>query len=177
MALHFNIFGAPGSGKSTMRSRLFYELKKKQYKVEEITEHAKDLTYSEDFTSLSDQVLMLGKQHHPHKVLDNQVEYIITDSPFIMGCTYIQEDCTYKDEIISLARAMNESYESINIFLERNHDYQEYGRNQTEEESNVKSEEIKQFLRDSNIDFVTVKSGEKFIKKALKLIKKHNKGN
>jgi len=38
MATHINLFGSPGAGKSTNRARLFYELKKRQLKVEEITE-------------------------------------------------------------------------------------------------------------------------------------------
>jgi broad-specificity NMP kinase len=175
MALHINIFGAPGAGKSTNRARLYYELKKKQYKVEEIVEYAKELTYGEDNIKLSDQVLVLGKQHHAHHVLDKKVEYIVTDSPFFMGVTYVQDDCPFKDELYKLALAMNDSYETMNFFIERNHEYQEYGRSQTEAEADEKSDEIKKFLDDNKIEYVALKSGKDFIKTALKKIKKHRK--
>lgn len=174
--LHINLYGSPGSGKSTNRSRLFYELKKKQYMVEEITEFAKEATYKEDFSSLSDQVLMLGKQHHLHKVLDNQVDYVITDSPFIMGIVYMDRNISYMKELKNLALAIDDDYETMNFFIERNHEYQEYGRNQTEQQANEKSDEIKKLLIENNIDFISVKSGKEFIKKALKKIKKYRKG-
>jgi len=168
MALHINIFGAPCSGKSTMRSRLFYELKKRQLKVEEITEYAKSLTYGEDNIKLSDQILVFGKQHHPHYVLDTKVDYIITDSPFIMGFSYLDKDSIYHDELKELMLTTNKGYKSLNYFLNRNHEYQEFGRSQTELESNEKANEVKKFLIDNNIEFTEVKSGNKFIKKVLK---------
>jgi tRNA uridine 5-carbamoylmethylation protein Kti12 len=167
MALHINIFGAPGSGKSTMRSRLFYELKKRQLKVEEVVEYAKELTYNERFIELSDQIQVFGKQHHPHFVLDKKVDYVVTDSPFIMGFTYFDESLPYSKEMRKLMTKVNNSYDTINYFLTRNHEYQEYGRNQTEEESDLKAEEIKAFLNKNKIKYTEVKSGKKFIKKVL----------
>jgi len=170
MALHINLFGAPGSGKSTNRARLFYELKKRQLKTEEISEYAKEVTYDENFIRLSNQILMLGKQFHPHFVLDKKVDYIVTDSPFVMGITYMSEDLPYYNEAKELALSMHNSYDTLNFFIERNHKYQEYGRNQTEEESDNKAIQIKEFLESNNILFHSVKSGEDFIKLALKLI-------
>ena len=168
MALHIQIFGAPGSGKSTMRSRLFYELKKRQLKVEEVVEVAKDDTYNERYLDLSDQIQLFGKQHHPHFILENRVDYIVTDSPPIMGITYMNKDLPYYEELKNLMLKTDKSYKTLNYFLNRNHEYQEFGRNQTEKESDEKAEEVKQFLRDNDIDFTEVKSGKKFIKKVLK---------
>jgi len=168
LAIHVNIFGAPSSGKSTMRSRLYYELKKRQLKVEEITEYAKGLTYGEDNIKLSDQLLVFGKQHHPHYVLDGKVDYIVTDSPFIMGYTYCQNNLDYAIELKDLMLKVNESYDSINYFLVRNHKYQDFGRIGTEADSDLKALEIKTFLINSNIDFKVVKSGEEFIETVLK---------
>lgn len=157
-AIHINIFGAPGSGKSTFRSKLFYDMKMQGYKVEEVTEYAKDLTYSNDTTKLMDSVLILGQQHHKHKVLNNQVDYILTDSPFIMGCMYIQDDCEFRQEIINLSLKMNQQYCSINIFLERQHSYKEEGRNENEAQSDKISQNIKSFLKSSSITFITLNS-------------------
>ena len=176
MALHINLFGEPGSGKSTNRSRLFYELKRKQYKVEEVVEYAKELTYDENFSQLSNQILMLGKQFHPHFVLDEKVDYIVTDSPFVMGITYMNKNLPYYNEAKELALSMHNSYNSLNFFIERNHKYQEYGRNQTEDEAKEKAKEIKDFLNESGIEYIPIKSGEEFINLALnKILSKENK--
>jgi len=104
-----------------------------------------------------------------HKVLDAQVDFIITDSPFIMGITYMQ-DCSYKDEFSALTFALNRTYKTLNFFIERNHKYQEYGRIQTSEEADEKSKEIKKLLDDNGIEYITLKSGEEFINKALEMI-------
>ncbi len=176
MALHINLYGAPGSGKSTNRSRLFYELKKRQLKVEEVVEYAKELTYDENFVQLSNQILMLGKQFHPHFVLDKKVDYVITDSPFVMGITYMDDKLSYYPEAKDLVLSMNEHFKSLNFFIDRNHKYQEFGRNQTEEESDEKAKEIKDFLDESGIEYISVKSGEEFINLALnKILSKENK--
>jgi len=159
MALHINLFGGPGSGKSRNRSRIFYKLKDKNYKVEEIVEYAKELTYEKNFIQLSDQVLLLGKQHHFHSVLNKEVDYIITDSPFIMGMLYIKKELIYKKELEDLALKMFNLYNNLNIFIERTNKYQEYGRTQTESQAKDKDKEIKEFLIKNNIPFITLKSG------------------
>ena len=146
-----------------MRARLFYELKKRQLKVEEVVEVAKDDTYNERFLDLSDQIQVFGKQHHPHFILDKKVDYVITDSPFIMGFTYFDKTLPYADEMETLMMKVNSSYESINFYLHRNHEYQEFGRNQTESQSNDKALEIKKFLYKHNVQHFDVQSGEDFI--------------
>jgi len=167
MAMHINIFGSPGSGKSTMRSRLFYELKKRQLIVEEVVEYAKELTYGEDNIKLNDQILLFGRQRHPHYVLDKKVDYIVTDSPFIMGFTYLQDDLSYSEELKALMLKVNESYNSKNYFLIRNHEYQQFGRRENAVQSDLKSKEIMRLLEENNIPFTIVKSGEEFIQKVL----------
>ena len=168
MAVHINIFGSPGSGKSTMRSRLFYELKKKQLIVEEVVEYAKELTYNERYLELTDQIKVFGIQHHPHFVLDKKVDFVITDSPFVMGFTYIQKNTGYYEELKQLMVTAHNSYNNMNYFLVRNHEYQEFGRNESEEESDKKSLEVQEFLRENNIPFKIVRSGEEFIQMVMK---------
>jgi len=158
-----------------MRSRLFYELKKQQLKVEEVVEYAKELTYGEDSIKLSDQILLFGKQRHPHFVLDKKVDYVITDSPFIMGFTYVDSAVDYKDELKALMLKVHNSYNTLNIFINRNHKYQEYGRSQTAEQSDKKAFDIKALLNECGIEYHEMKSGEETIKQTLKLINKLEK--
>jgi len=173
---NIQLFGGPGTGKSTTASGLFFKMKKMDYKVEYIQEYAKELSYGNDFTKLGDQVLILGEQHHRMHRLKDQVDFLIHDSPFVMGLSYLNDDPHVpKDVYAQLITTMFKSYNNINIFLERNIDeltYQEYGRSQNLEQAIEKDTEIKKMLNDNNIPFITVKMGSKSIKKIMKIIKK-----
>lgn len=178
--INIQLFGGPGTGKSTTASGLFYKMKAKDYSVEYIQEFAKELSYGKDFTKLGDQLLILGEQHHRLHRLKDQVEYVIHDSPFVMGLSYLMDDeHVPKDIYTSLITTMYNSYNNINIFLERAEDltYQEYGRSQSLEQAIEKDEQIKQILQDNGIEYITVKMGSKSIKKIMKIIKKMEKSN
>jgi len=170
MALHINIYGSPGSGKSTLRSKLFSELKMRGYRVEEVIEYAKELTYANDFSKLSDQVLMLGKQHHPHFVLDDKVDIVVTDSPFIMGITYMNPDEDSYQELKRLSLKLNNSFNTLNVLIERNHPYQTFGRNQTEEESEFKHIEIKSLLDSNGINYIQMDNNENIVHDIIDMI-------
>ena len=45
MCVVINLFGAPGSGKSTTMARLFTDLKQEGYNVEMVSEFVEDLVY------------------------------------------------------------------------------------------------------------------------------------
>lgn len=174
--INIQLFGGPGTGKSTTAAGLFYKMKSRDYKVEYIQEYAKELTFGKDFTKLGDQVLILGEQHHRMHRLKGQVDFLIHDSPFIMGLSYLVDDPHVpKDIYANLITTMFKSYNNINIFLERNVDeltYQEYGRSQNLEQAIEKDAEIKKILDDNDIPFITVKMGSKSIKKIMKIVKK-----
>jgi len=176
MAIHINIFSGPGVGKSTSRAGLFYKMKTLGYKVEEISEYAKTLSYGEDTVKLSDQLLVLATQHHNHFVLDKKVDYIITDSPINMGIVYADAENIPLEEYKALAQAIFKRYDNINIFLERNteaHGYQEYGRNQTLDEAIQKDVQIKNMLTNNYIDFTSIKMGSDAVDKIYEIIKYH----
>ena len=159
--ININLFGGPGLGKSTTASGLFYEMKLNNYKVEFITEYAKELTYGNDYTKLADQLHILGEQHHRMFRLRDKVDYIIHDSPFVMGIVYLSDDPHLPKELYKeLIVTMFKSYNNLNILLTRNleKEYQEYGRSQSLDEAIEKDREIRQMLIDSNIHFVELKS-------------------
>ncbi len=172
--INIQLFGGPGTGKSTTAAGLFYKMKTNNYKVEYIQEFAKELTFSEDKTRLSDQLLILGEQHHRMRRLFGQVDYLIHDSPFVMGLLYLQEDehlpkNIYKDLIVK----MYKSYNNLNIFIKRSnsHPYQEYGRNQTIEEAKEKDNEIKFLLDSENIEYIELEMGDSLVDAIYNLIK------
>lgn len=82
-----NIFGGPGSGKSTYAMWLTAELKKLGVNVELVTEVAKDLVYEGRNIEWLTQAELLGAQSKRElRLLRNPtVEAVITDSPVFLG--------------------------------------------------------------------------------------------
>lgn len=173
--ININIFGGPGTGKSTAAAGIFYKMKSKNFKVEYIQEYAKDLSFGKDFTKLSDQLLILGEQHHRTFRVNGQVDYLVHDSPFVMGLVYLEDETHLpKKQYTKLITKMFNSYNNINIFLERNideHKYEEYGRNQTFSEALQKDGEIQKLLNDFDINYQVVKAGKNAVKDIFKIIK------
>ena len=82
-----NFYGGPSAGKSTMAAQLFGIMKSKRLNVEMVPEFAKDLTWKKS-GCLDDQVYVFANQNHALYTLLGQVDYIITDSPLILGLHY-----------------------------------------------------------------------------------------
>lgn len=144
-----NLFGGPGVGKSTIATELFTIMKKKNFKVELVTEFAKDLTYADDRTRLRDQLLILAEQNHRLFRLKNNVDYAITDSPLLMAIAYNK---TIDPSIFNpFVKEIFKSYKNLNFFIKRNDSYfQEYGRYHTLYESKKIDTEILKILEEFN---------------------------
>ena len=108
--------------------------------------------------------------------MQGQLDYVIHDSPFVMGLTYLAEDPHIPSaELSALSIAMYKTYDNINIFLKRNveeHPYQEYGRNQSLEQAQNKDAEIKALLDDNNIPYYEIEVSKKTDKEIFRLAKK-----
>lgn len=172
--LNINVYGGPGTGKSTTASGLFYKMKLNGLKVEYIQEYAKDLTYGKDTVKLSDQLLLLGEQHHRMFRIKDHVDFIIHDAPFVIGMAYASNEFVPLKEYEALILALYNRYEHLNIFLERDikkHAYLEYGRSQTLNQAIEKDVIIKRWLDVNDIPYSVVKMGSKSVNEILKIIK------
>ena len=176
--ININLFAGPSSGKSTLASGLFYKLKKGGYKIEYIPEYAKELTYGKDFTKLSDQLLVLGEQHHRTFRLQDTVDLLIHDSPFLMGLVYLQDDKHLpKKEYTKLILKMFSTYENLNIFIERDDStYQEYGRTQSLLECKQKDNEILELLSENSIEYTKIKMSPTILDDIYYIIRKYIDG-
>jgi len=151
-----NLYGGPGTGKSTTAAGLFHLMKLESIECELVTEYAKDLVWSERHLMFSEQDYISAKQNHRLRRLYNKVDFAITDSPLILGFFYISDSFPGKDHFCNFVREMFNSYDNINIFLERVKKYNSNGRNQTEEEAKAIDDRIKEFLVTNNLDFYSV---------------------
>lgn len=168
MTTIINLYGGPGTGKSTTAAGLFHKMKSEGYQCELVQEYAKDLTYGEDFKKLRDQFYISAKQNHRIWKLQGMVDYIITDSPLLMSTAYTDDN-----ELKDFVYYTFSKYQNINIFLQRtdHHPYQEYGRSQTLDEAISKDIEIKKILVDRGVDFTEIGVSLISVEDILKLIK------
>jgi len=155
---HINLFGGPGVGKSVTAASIFADMKIKGYKAELVTEFAKELVYSEDWTTLNNQFIVTATQHHRSFLLEDKVDYVVHDSPILLGVVYStfknETKTHYENFIVSLFKELN----SINIFLERDlkNTYQAYGRSQSVDKAIEKDKEILALLEKHKIDFIKI---------------------
>lgn len=147
-----NFYGGPSCGKSTMASRLFSELKSRDIKCEYVTEYAKEVTYTEDWNKLSDQLYITAKQNRRMNILSGKVDVIITDSPILLGRHYAPVEYLSGTFGVLVMELYN-TYNNINIVLNRKKKYQEYGRTQTELEAHQIDSDLEELLIKQNLPY------------------------
>ena len=148
-----NLFGGPGSGKSTGAAYVFAMLKMRGINCELVTEFAKDKTWEHNMEALSNQAYVFGKQCYRMSRCANQVDVIITDSPLALSVVY-NHDPHLGETFNQMVLEVFGSYENLNYMLQRVKPYNPIGRNQTEAESDDISRTIECLLVEHNIDFV-----------------------
>lgn len=149
-----NLFGGPGSGKSTTASGLFFEMKLKEMEVELITEYAKKLSWQKRHNTLKDQFYVTAHQNHRMEILRDQVEFAITDSPLLLGMYYSPgyHTRTFPSFVVDVFN----SYDNINFFINRTKTYNPNGRNQSYEQALEADQGIKDILYKYEIPFTTI---------------------
>lgn len=152
-----NLFGGPGTGKSTLAAALFSNLKIKGVNAELVTEFAKDLVWSERNKELQDQVYILGKMYHKLWRLKDKVDVVVIDSPLPLCVYYDQGKTPGMDEFVM---GLFNQFRNINILLERNFPYQQEGRYQDEEGAVNVHNDIRKLLDTTHVNYAKCHSPE-----------------
>lgn len=150
-----NLFGPPGSGKSTGAAEVFAALKKCGVNAELVTEFAKDKTWEHNATALGCQEYVFGKQSYRLARCRNEVDVIVTDSPLPLSIIY-NRNPALGDRFNEVVLHVFDTYRNYNYYINRVKPYNPKGRNQTEAESDALGEPIKNLLHSSNIGYRTV---------------------
>jgi hypothetical protein len=114
--LVINLFGGPGSGKTTTAAELFFELKKRHYDVELVTEFAKDLIMQNNPDALKHQFYVTGVQAHRIWSAARKMQVVVVDSPIMLGPIYDQRN---SKAFLDLCIEYHEELNNLNIFLGR----------------------------------------------------------
>lgn len=109
MSTVVNLFGGPGVGKSTIALLVAGELKAQGRNAEYVPEFVKEWVWKGIQVGKWDQLYLLGQQISEESRLYGKVDYIITDSPFLLSPIYEQ---LYQKTRITLHPAM-EMYEGF----------------------------------------------------------------
>lgn len=153
-----NFFAGPGAGKSTLGAGLFSELKFRGLTPELAYEWIKDAEYEGRNTPggvlQRSQEYIFAKQHFRLARLAGKVDYVITDSPVILGVAYSEKD--YLPALETTILQAHNRYENLNFFVRRSKDYVRVGRSQTKDEAVQKDNEIKTILEKYSVPFLEV---------------------
>lgn len=162
-----NFFGGPGIGKSTQACGLYTEMKKNHMNVEYTYEFPKEVAWEGNVSQLSDQFFITANQHRNISRLYGKVEYIIVDSPIVLGCFYEQRYGNgYPASFYGMTGLSRflwnlfNQYNNINILLTRNNEtYDSNGRLQDLEEAKRIDDDIKETLLVNSIPFIEFNVG------------------
>lgn len=149
-----NLYGGPGTGKSTTAAGLFYNLKSLGHKTELVTEYAKDIVYEGHLNIFEDQLFILANQRRKLVRLENhRLDFVITDCPLLLNWVY---GATESVIFHTLVKEYYDKFANINIFLNRVKPFQSYGRIQKEDTAKEIDTRIKEVLADNKVNFHTV---------------------
>jgi len=155
MTLVVNLFGGPGSGKSTTAAAVFSDLKRKGVEVELASEFAKDLTWEGRHQTLTFQPYVTVKQMFRIHRLIGQVDVVVTDSPILLALAYGGQGYP----VASFERFVldqHHMWRSLNFLIRRhpNKDYHSAGRNQTADEAEALDSRIRGLLDGQEVPYV-----------------------
>lgn len=149
--LFVNLYGGPGTGKSTTMAQVFAHLKAEGFCAEMAPEFAKELVWGDQTAIFGDQLYVTATQHHRLWRLKGKVPVVVTDSPLWMGPVYCQND----PKIVALIPELNrELGRHVHYLLRRLKPYETAGRTQTEEQAVSLDGAIRNVLQDHSVPFI-----------------------
>lgn len=142
-----NLYGGPGTGKSSGAAYIFSKLKMAGIDAEYVTEFAKDKVWENNTEAFKCQFYISGKQSFRISRCFGKVDVIITDSPIVLGKIYADLIGRPQLGLACLEEAdQYPAWSTLEIFLNRVKPYNTNGRNQTEEEAKKIDETVKKLL-------------------------------
>lgn len=163
--LVINLYGGPGTGKSTTAAALFALLKQHGINCELATEYAKDVVWEGRDYLLSDQIYIFAKQNRKLARLYGKVDMIVTDSPLLFSFYY-----SGNEHLLALVQQEMARARQMHVMLSRTKPYEGAGRYQTEEEARAIDTGLKEMLDNLKIQYHRVDADSAAAETILSLI-------
>lgn len=151
-----NMFGGPSAGKSVAAMELTANLKRAGYAAEYVPEVAKDLIHEDTTVLYRYQDWISAEQNRRQGRLVGQYEYVVTDSPLLLGIFYCPPN--YYPSFKQLILEKFWSYTNINFYLNRVGAYDPNGRYQDEAGAMQLDLQIKSYLKNEGIPITQIRS-------------------
>lgn len=155
MSIVINLLGGPSVGKSTMATKVYTDMKKMGLKVELVREFAKEWAWDGRVIEPFYQMAIIGEQIRRESSLFGKVDYIITDSPAILGAFYMDynHNQDYMTDMVKsyIHYAEGKGVRFKNLILPRNKNYNSSGRFETKAQVEVLDYSLTDFLDENKI--------------------------
>jgi hypothetical protein len=152
-----NLWGAPSSGKSTTAAGLFFLLKINKWRVELVTEFAKEMVWERNASIFGQQAFIFAEQNRRLRRLeDHDVEVAITDSPLPLPAFY-QREFRKDQQLEQLAPLVFEQfhrYNNVNYLLTREGSFEAIGRRHDEAQALGLAKDLREFMEQHAIEFM-----------------------
>lgn len=160
MTTIIDLYGGPGTGKSTSAAYIYFRLKSLGKSCELVREYVKDWAWEGRKIGPYDQIYFLGKQARRESMLYGKVDYVVTDSPVYLSAYYAQMHTS--NEMYAGVRGLvrqfylqaeRDGHRHHHWMLERSKPYVAEGRFQTEYQARLVDVGVQVMLENDNIDY------------------------
>lgn len=167
MTTIINLYGGPGTGKSTSSAFLFYKLKSMGRDVELVREYVKNWAWEGRHIGPYDQFYFMGKQIRSEAMLFGKVDYIVTDCPVLLGGYYARRYSSptvakgILGSVLSFYEsALSDGHKHIDVFLKRTKPYNQAGRYENYEQAKSVDEGVRAMLTELNLPIIESSTDE-----------------
>lgn len=151
-----NLFGGPGTGKSSTMAGLFHAMKAKGMSVEIAPEWVKPAVWAGEHHVFDDQLYIFAKQHRTVRRLIGNVDFVVTDAPLLLSLVYGERSKVFDD----LVRSVNDQYDNFYVFLERMKAYVPEGRIQNAYEARLLDRTMSNMLEREELPYSRVRADD-----------------
>lgn len=143
-----NLYGGPGSGKSTTAAYMFSLLKFRGVNCELVQEYAKQWAWEGRPITALDQFHLWGDQQRRESILLGRCDVVVTDSPLLLGVYFSRHfghyaiaNATEAALRAYMAELDREGHTTEHVFVRRIKPYEQAGRFQTAEQAQAMDSE------------------------------------